>query len=57
MALLRVIEATAAGPGNAAQAISELAQTVTGHIDAPSQQALSDLVVRLRVYSQTPKTD
>ena len=50
MAIMRVIEATTAGPEHTAQAIGELAQTVVGHIDAPSQQALSDLVVRLRSY-------
>ena len=50
MALVRVIDATVAGPDHTALAIGELAQTVVGHIDAPSQQALSNLVTRLRTY-------
>jgi hypothetical protein len=50
MAILRAFDATASGPHAAAEAIAELSRTVTGHIDAPSQQELSDLVDQLRLY-------
>jgi hypothetical protein len=50
MAILRAFDATASGSHAAAEAIAELARTVTGHIDAPSQQELSDLVDQLRLY-------
>jgi hypothetical protein len=55
MATLRVIEATVAGPGHAAESLAELARTVVGHIDTQAQQELSDLVAQLRLYyEQTP---
>lgn len=50
MALLRTFDATAAGPQAAAEAIAELARTVVGHIDAPSQQELAELTGQLRLY-------
>ena len=50
MALLRVIEATVAGPGHAAEALLELGRTVTGHIDPPSQQEVGALAAKLHLY-------
>jgi hypothetical protein len=50
MALLRVIEATLVSPGHAAATLIELGLTVTGHIDAASQQEVSALAAQLHLY-------
>ena len=48
LAFLRAFDATATYPMQAADALAELATTVTGHIDAASQQEVAEIIVRLR---------
>jgi hypothetical protein len=48
MAFLRAFDATGADLANAADALAEVAQLLTGHIDEPSQHELALLVARLR---------
>ena len=47
MAVLRAFDATGVGPRETAEALTELARTITGHVDAPSQQELVDLAAAL----------
>ncbi len=48
MAFLRAFDASATYPPQAADALAELATTVTGHIDDASQREVAELIVRLR---------
>lgn len=51
MAILRAFDASAMYPVTAADALSELAQTLTGHLDDASQQEVAGLVARLRALA------
>jgi hypothetical protein len=48
MALLRAFDATLIGAGATADALTELAQMITGHVDPASQQELAELASTLR---------
>lgn len=60
MSLMRVAEATAAGAGTAsgraAEALAELARTVTGHLDSAAEHELDGLIAHLRLYYQQTQT-
>lgn len=56
LALFRAFDATATYPPRAAEALAELAQLVTGHIDSASQDELATLVHRLQIYIRSTHT-
>lgn len=50
LAFYRAFDATVAGPVPAGEALTELARTLTGHLDATAQRELVACAERLRLY-------
>jgi len=58
MAFLRAFDATTSSTLESAAMVTELVQTLTGHVDVGALHELSDLATRLRLYyEKTSSTD